>query len=51
MTTSDELFIDDDVVKKAYLETKIFSIEGQISFIEKDYNEFNLQCNDTKYLI
>ena len=46
MTTSFEPS-NDDVINKAYLETKLYRIEGHLSFIEKDYNEFKLP-NDKK---
>ena len=33
------------VKNKAYLDTNLSKIEGQISYIEKDYNEFKLHHN------
>ena len=36
---------DDDVVNKAYLDTKRSKRECQISYIQKDYNEVNLHNN------
>ena len=33
---------DEDVINKAYLDKKLSKMEGQISYIEKDYNEFKL---------
>ena len=36
---------DSDVMNKDYLEEKLKKIDGHISYIEKDYNEFKLQYN------
>ena len=36
---------DSDVVDKAYFDEKLKKIDGQISYIEKDYNEFKLHYN------
>ena len=36
---------DEDVINKAHLDEKLSKIEGQISYFEKDYNEFKLQHN------
>ena len=36
---------DEDLVNTAYLDMKSSKIEGQISYIEKDYNEFKLEYN------
>ena len=36
---------DSDVIKKAYLDEKLKKIDGQISYIEKNYNEFKKQYN------
>ena len=33
---------DEDVINKAYLETKLSKIEGYVSLKEKDYREFKL---------
>ena len=33
---------DEDVINKAYLDKKLSKMEGQISYIEKIYNEFKL---------
>ena len=35
---------DSDVINKAYLDEKIKNVYGKISYIDKDYNEFKLQC-------
>ena len=45
LTAYIEAINDEDAVNKAYLETKLPKIEGQISYIEKDYNEFILHNN------
>ena len=42
ITTKFEAVNDEDVINKAYLDTNLSKIAGQISLIEKDYNEFNL---------
>ena len=34
-----------DVTNKAYLDEKLLKINGHLSFLEKDYNEFKLQYN------
>ena len=39
LTTIFEAFNDQDVIDKAYLDTKLSKI-GQISFIGQEYNEF-----------
>ena len=45
ITTKFEAVIDEDVINKAYLDTKFSKIEGQIFSIEKDYNEYKLHYN------
>ena len=45
ITTNFEPTDELDVINKAYLDEKLKKIEGNISFIEKDYNEFTLQNN------
>ena len=45
ITTNFEHTDDSDVINTAYLEEKLKKIDGHISYIEKDYNEFNLQYN------
>ena len=37
--------VDNEDVKKAYLDEKWKKTDGHISYIEKDYNEFKLQYN------
>ena len=44
-TTNFEPFDDSDVLNKVYLDEKIKKIEGHISYIGNDYNEFKLQYN------
>ena len=36
---------DEDVLNKGYLDSKLPKLEGQISYFEKNYNEFKLQDN------
>ena len=43
ITTDFEAVDDKDVINKAYLHKKLKRINGHISYIEKDYNEFKLQ--------
>ena len=45
ITTNFEPVNDFDVINKAYLDNKFKKIDGHISYIEKDYNEFKLQYN------
>ena len=45
ITTNFEASADSDVVNKAYLDNNLKKIDGQISYIEKDYNEFKKQYN------
>ena len=45
ITTNFEATDDSDVINKAYLDNKLKKIDGHISYIEKDYNEFKLQYN------
>ena len=44
-TTNSEAVNDVDVINKAYLDDKLKKIDGHISYIEKDYNEFKKQYN------
>ena len=37
-----EAVVDEDVITKAYLGETISEIDGHISILEKDYNEFEL---------
>ena len=36
---------DGDVINKSYLDVNLKNIDDLISYIDKDYNEFNLQYN------
>ena len=45
ITTNFEPTDDEAVINKAYLDEKVKKIDGLISYIEKDYNEFQLQHN------
>ena len=45
ITTNFEAVDDKDVINKAYLDEKFKKIDGHISYIENDYNEFKLQYN------
>ena len=37
---------DEGVINKGYLDEKLEKIDGHLSFLEKDYNEFKLQYNE-----
>ena len=45
ITTNFEAVDDEDVIKKGYLDSKLLKINGRLSKLEKDYNEFKLQYN------
>ena len=45
ITTNFKAVNDEDVINKGYLNEKLLKIDGHISFLEKDYNEFKLQYN------
>ena len=45
ITTTFEAVNDEDVINKGYLDKKLEKINGHLSFLEKDYNEFKLQYN------
>ena len=45
LTTNFEPTDDSDVINKAYLDEKLKKIDGHISYLEKDYNEFKKQYN------
>ena len=45
LTTTFEPVDDSDVINKAYLDEKLIKINGHLSKLEKDYNEFKLQYN------
>ena len=43
ITTNFEPVDNEDVIIKAYLDEKLLKIDGHLSTLEKDYNEFKLQ--------
>ena len=45
ITTNFEPFNNEDVINKAYLDSKLLKTDGHLSKLEKDYNEFKLQNN------
>ena len=45
LTTNFEPVDDKDVINKGYLDEKLLKIDGHLSKLEKDYNEFKLQYN------
>ena len=45
LTTNFEPVDDLDVINKGYLDSKLLKIDGHLSKLEKDYNEFKLQYN------
>ena len=45
LTTSFEAVDNEDVINKSYLDSKLLKIDGHLSNLEKDYNEFKLQYN------
>ena len=45
ITTNFEPVDNEDVINKGYLDEKLIKINGHISKLEKDYNEFKLQYN------
>ena len=45
IATDFEPINNEDVINKAFLDEKLLKINGQVSLMEKDYNEFKLQCN------
>ena len=45
ITTNFEAVDDSDVINKGHLDKKLEKINGHLSFLEKDYNEFKLQYN------
>ena len=44
-TTDFQPVDDPDVINKTYLDEKILKINGQLSKLEKDFNDFKLQYN------
>ena len=45
LTTNFEPVDNSDVINKGFLDDKLLKINGHLSKLEKDYNEFNLQYN------
>ena len=45
ITTIIEAVDNEDVINKSYLDDKLSKIDGHLSKLEKDYNEFKLQYN------
>ena len=45
IATNSEPVKNEDVINKGYLDEKLSKIEGHVSFIENNYNEFKLQYN------
>ena len=45
LTTNFEPVDNHDVINKGYLDSKLIKIDGHLSKLEKDYNEFKLQYN------
>ena len=45
ITTNFEPVDNEDVINKAYLDEKLLKIDGHLSKLEKDFNEFKLQYN------
>ena len=45
LTTNFEPVDNSDVINKGYLDSKLFKIDGHLSKLEKEYNEFKLQYN------
>ena len=45
ITTNFEPIDNNDVINKGYLDEKLLKIEGHLSKLEKDFNEFKLQYN------
>ena len=45
LTTNFEPIDNSDVKNKGYLDSKMLKIDGHLSKLEKDYNEFKLQYN------
>ena len=45
ITTNFKAVNDEDVINKGYLDEKLLKIDGHLSKLEKDFNEFNLKYN------
>ena len=42
ITINSELSNDEDVINEGFLDKKLSNIEGHLSLLEKDYNEFKI---------
>ena len=45
LTTNFEPIDNEDIINKAYLDSKLLKIDGNLSKLEKNYNEFKLRHN------
>ena len=45
LTTNFEAVDNEDVINKGYLDSKLLKINGHLSKLEKDFNEFKLEYN------
>ena len=45
ITTNFEPVANEDVINKGYLDEKLLKVDGHLSKLDKDYNEFKLQYN------
>ena len=45
ITTTFKAVNDEDVINKGFLDEKLLKIDGHLSKLEKDFNEFKLQYN------
>ena len=45
ITTNFKPIDNEDVINKGYLDEKLLKIDGHLSKLEKDFNEFKLQYN------
>ena len=45
LTTNFEAVDNEDVINKGYLDSKLLKINGHLSKLQKDENEFKKQCN------
>ena len=45
ITTNFEPVDDSDLINKGYLDSKLLKIDGHLSKLERDFNEFKLQYN------
>ena len=45
LTTNFEAVDNEDVINKGYLDSKLLKIDGHLSKLEKDFNEFKLEYN------